>query len=64
MDWDTSSIDAMEATARHEADGMCAVKIRDHWLEVRYVESSRNFRYQWGKNLISREEAANILKTK
>lgn len=60
-DWDTSSLEVMEKTAKGQADFTCSKKFGDHWLEVRWmVECGHWFRYQWGKNLVSRQVAKNV----
>lgn len=59
------TIDDMEETARNEADGCCNKKIRGHWLEVIYYAPrgpvDGYFRYVWGKNVVGRQEAINVL---
>lgn len=63
-DWDTSSIDAMERTARSEADHDCSLKIRGQWLEVAYIEASDTFTYKWGKNMVPRHVAETVHATR
>lgn len=63
MSWDTSSIAAMEQTAREEAEQDCSIKIRGQWLCVTLIEDGK-FHYQWGKNLVTRNTAIEIHKTK
>lgn len=58
--WDTSSIEAMERTAKGQEDGCCSKKIGEHWLEVQYKEGK--FKYMWGKNYVNREDAVEVLR--
>ncbi len=53
-------IKEMEELAKNEEDGCWNEKVDDHWLEVEYMLDG-NFRYRWGKNIINRELAINIL---
>lgn len=62
--WDTSSIYAMERTAQNHDDGLCATRIRGHWLEVE-TKDGKKFTYKFGLNkLASRREAMQILASK
>jgi hypothetical protein len=58
--WDTTSIEAMERTARAEAQNDCSLKIRDQWLEVRYDPATEKFTYKWGKNMVPRHVAETV----
>jgi hypothetical protein len=66
MTWNTDSIDTMEATAKGEEDRTCSVKIRDNWLEVKFVTETvvHHFEYKWGKNFVARDVAARVLASK
>jgi hypothetical protein len=57
-EWDTSTLETMERTAKAEADGCCSLRIRGHWLEVRWVDGA--FEYQWGLNIVPRAVAAEV----
>jgi hypothetical protein len=57
-EWDTSTLEAMEQTAKAEADGTCSLRIRGHWLEVRWLGGA--FEYQWGLNNVPRNVAAEV----
>lgn len=65
-DWDTRSIEGMEATAKSMEDDCCNARIRGEWLEVKWVAEHGlgSFMYRWGKNLVSREEAVAVLATR
>lgn len=56
-------METMEASAKGEEDGCYNVKIRQHWLEVESLLDG-TFRYRWGKNIVSREHAVNVLATR
>lgn len=61
-----TTIEQMEQIAREEADGCCNTKIRGVWLEVKDLSDrarKQKFQYQWGKNIVSREIAINVLAT-
>lgn len=55
--WDTTSVEAMERTAMDQADGSCSKRIGDYWLEVVFDGEHLPFRYKWGKNWVTREDA-------
>ena len=60
------TIEDMEANARQEADGSSNKRIRDEWLEVRFVNgyvAKYPFTYKWGKNMVSRNDAKAVLAT-
>jgi len=61
-DWDTTSIDGMERTAKNEADRDCSVKIGAVWLEVSW--DGKKFKYKWGKNFVGRDNAIEVFKMK
>lgn len=56
--WDTSSLKAMEETAKVQADGMCCKRMKTGlWLEVTYLTAvfGSKFDYTYNGGSITRE---------
>lgn len=63
-DWDTSSLEAMEKTAKGQADNSCSKRIKGRWLDVvAYEASGPNdgyFKYTYFSKPIARADAVRL----
>ncbi len=58
--WNSSSVSAMERTAREQADGLCAKKIADRWLDIWWDDACDSFLYKYHGKVVTREEAVKL----